>query len=223
MQRKDLIKDVKIVEPPIHELNKKSSGLKKSCFFSCSFIIFLIIGLLLGLKIYIGAGPKTVTIVPFNYPLEQIPLYNQEKITKMTFISGTYKSRRVELAAIFPKIIMLPFLINNGDDSSAKEKHTFKNFFQTMVMPITDKRDNFKIEWENIDRGFASFIDYYQKDLEKSNFKIDAYAEGQDFKKIDFYRDDGFSGTIYAENKNGQKNKTNYAFLVLNMPQLENK
>lgn len=224
MRRKDLIKDVEIVAPPIYELNKKSSGLKRSCFIGCSFLLLLFFGLLIGLKFYLGTGPKTVTIVPLNFPLEDIPIYDKEKIVKMTFISGEYKSRRVELAAIFPKLVLLPFLTNDSQNElQTGEKISLKNIFQTLITPISDKKDNFKIEWENIDNNFNNFINYYKKDLEKQNFIISAYAEGPNYKKIEFNRPDGYSGIIYAENKSTQKNKTTYAFLVLNMPSLEKK
>lgn len=223
MRRKDLIKDVEIVEPPIHELNKKSSGLKRSCFVGCSFILFLFIGLLIGLKFYIGAGPKTVTVIPINFPLEDIPIYNKDKVTDMTFISGEYKSRRVELAAIFPKIVLLPFLFGADSEElkTPDNKLDVRNLFQTITSPVTDKKDNFKIEWNDVDNNFTTFINYYRKDLERHNFTIDAYAEGGDYKKIDFSRSDGYTGTIYAETKSGQKNKTTYAFLILNMPAVE--
>ena len=220
MRRKDLIKDVEIVEPPIHELNKKSSGLKRSCFVGCSFILLFFIGLLIGLKFYVGSGPKTVTVVPINFPLEDIPIYNKDKITDMTFISGEYKSRRVELAAIFPKIVLLPFLFGaDGEElKTSDKKMDVKNLFQTIASPVTDKKDNLKIEWSEVDNNFNTFINYYRRDLERRNFVIDSYAEGTDYRKINFSRADGYTGTIYAENKGGQKNKTTYAFLILNMP-----
>ncbi len=219
MRRRDLIKDVKIVAPPIHELNKNSSSLRRSCFVGCSFIFLLILGLLIGLKFYLGSGPKTVTIVPLNFPLEDIPIYNKDKITDMTFISGEYKSRRIELAAIFPKVVLMPFLFGaDNEDLKSEEKTNFKNLFQTITAPVTDKKDNFKIEWKDIDNNFNTFINYYRKDLEHHGFIIDAYAESNEYKKIEFSRPDGYSGTFYAESKDSQKNKTTYAFLMLNMP-----
>ncbi len=222
MRRKDLIQDVKIVEPPIIELNKGSSGLKKSCFFSCGFIFLILLGLLIGIKFYIGIGPKTVTVIPQNFPLDEIPLYHKEKIDKMTFISGKYKSRRVELAALLPKIVMIPFLSGNDETSvQTKEKVNFKTFFQTLITPITDKKDNFKIEWKDVDNGYNTFINYYRNELQRSGFIIDATGEGTNYRKIDFSRSDGYTGTIYTENTTDEKNKTSYAFLMLNMPSLE--
>ncbi len=224
MKRKDLIKDVKIVDPPIYELNKKSSGLKRSCFFGCSFIFLIIFGLLIGLKFYLGSGPKTVTVIPLNFPLEDIPVHNKEKIVRMTFISGEYKNRRMEIAAIFPKLVLLPLWLNSEhNQEQTEEKISFKNLFQTLTTPVSDKNDNFKIEWEDIENNLNSFLNYYQKELERKNFIINSYAEGNDYKKIEFVRNDGYTGTIYAENKSNQKNKVTYAFLVLNMPPLENK
>ncbi|HRY36375.1 MAG TPA: hypothetical protein P5230_00630 [Candidatus Magasanikbacteria bacterium] len=222
MRRKDLIKDVKIVEPPIHELNKGSHGLRKSCFFGCSFFLLLIIGLLIGVKFYIGSGPKTVTVLPLNFPLEDIPIYNKDKVTDMTFISGEYKSRRVELAAIFPKIVLLPFLFG-GDNSEIdqNEKTDFKNLFQTIAAPVTDKKDNFKLEWQDVDNNYNTFVNYYKNELQRRGFVIDASSDGAEYKKIDFSRHDGYAGTIYAENKSDQRNKTTYAFLMLNMPPLK--
>jgi hypothetical protein len=219
MRRKDLIKDVKIVEPPIHELHKGSSVLMRSCFLGCGFFFVLIIGLLIGLRFYIGSGLKTVTVLPPNFPLEEIPLYNKDKINNMTFISGESKSRRVELAAIFPKIIMIPFILEEEKNTTiTKEKNNFKDLFETITTPVTDKKDNFKIEWQNIDNSYVNFINTYQNELRKNKFIIDATGEGPDYKKIDFSRNDGYAGTIYAENKSDQKNKITYSFLMLNMP-----
>lgn len=222
MRRNDLIKDVKIVEPPILELNKGSSGLKRSCFFSCGFIFLLILGLLIGIKFYIGIGPRAVTVVPQNFPLEEIPLYHKEKIDKMTFISGKYKSRRVEMAAILPKIAMLPFLSEDNESSpQTKEKINFKSFFQTLITPITDNKDNFKIEWKDADVSYNNFITTYQNELQRKGFVIDSTSEGTNYRKIDFSRSDGYTGTIYTENKLGEKTGTTYAFLMLNMPPLK--
>ncbi|MDO9509797.1 MAG: hypothetical protein Q7J14_00750 [Candidatus Magasanikbacteria bacterium] len=219
MKRTDLIKDVEIVEPPIHELNKKSSGLKRSCFVGCVFIFLIILGLLIGLKFYLGSGPSTVSVIPLNFPLEDISIYNKDKITDMTFIPGKYKSRRVELAAIFPKVVLLPFLFNaENEELQTKENNSFKNLFQTIITPISNKKDNFKIEWADIDNNFNTFVSYYRKDLENHGFIVDAYTESNQYRKIDFSRPDGYSGTVYAENKSEQKNKTTYAFLMLNMP-----
>jgi len=222
MRRKDLIKDVQIVEPPIHELNKGSFGLKKSCFVGCGFLLLFLTGLLIGVKIYIGSGPKKVTALPLNFPLEDIPIYNKDKVVDMTLISGEYKSRRMELAAILPKIILLPFLLGGNDEEiSEHEKPNLKNLFQTIATPITDKKDNFKMEWKDVDNNYNTFINYYKNELQRHGFSIDTSSDGANFKKIDFSRNDGYTGTIYAENQSDARNKTSYAFLILNMPPLK--
>ena len=120
---------------------------------------------------------------------------------------------------IFPNIIIISFIKKKKKNTTiTKEKNNFKDLFETITTPVTDKKDNFKIEWQNIDNSYVNFINTYQNELRKNKFIIDATGEGPDYKKIYFSRNDVYAGTIYAENKSDQKNKITYSFLMLNMP-----
>ena len=82
--------DIEIVEPPLGELTKTHSH-KRACFTGCGCIVFLIITIIIGLKIYIGPGPQTLQKVPTNFPTD-IPIYDRNNIEEITFISGQYKN-----------------------------------------------------------------------------------------------------------------------------------
>jgi len=93
--RRDVIKNVKIVEPPLEEFTRKYStfsAIKRTCLGGCGCFVFLVIAIYIVVKFFLGVGPQTIKIVPENFP-KDIPVYDKENIETMTFISGKYKNR----------------------------------------------------------------------------------------------------------------------------------
>ena len=138
--------NIEIVEPPIEELTKKRSW-KGACFTSCALLFLLLIGAVVGIKIYVGAGPESLKTVPPNFPAD-ILIYDKDNIDSITYISARYKERGLGMATILPKLILSPIFYNsqNGDSIG-----TLKNLWNAMSAPTTNHTDSVQIEWKNVE------------------------------------------------------------------------
>lgn len=222
----DLIKDVKIIEPPIRELTKKKFNFITACLSGCGCLFLIIIGASIGLKIYIGQGPQILKTLPNNFP-DDISIYDQYNIDRITFISGKYKSRSIGTASLLPKIILSPLFnsLMDGDinrDSAENLATTSKkalvyNFWRLITTPVSDNRDTIQIEWRDIQVEPIFMISFYKNKLKEKKFKINTESESAIFKQFTFSRKDGFSGTVYVQYPEGAP-KIDYAFLIVNIP-----
>ena len=217
--KRNLIDNVKIIEPPIEEITKKRSGFKKTCFTGCGCLVFFLILVIVGIRVSMGPGPKTIKELPENFPKE-IPVYDQDNVEKIIFISGKYKNRGIEIAAFFPKIILSPLLLtlDNQDTSTGKQGY-LKDVWKVVSTPVGDSRDTVRIEWGHIDASPNFIINYYKTELKKINFTIEVESEGGGIKQFSFKRDDGISGSFYTENKDEETTGTNIVILTLNLNQ----
>jgi len=217
--KRNLIDNVKIIEPPIEEITKKRSGFKKTCFTGCGCLVFFLILVIVGIRVSMGPGPKTIKELPENFPKE-IPVYDQDNVEKIIFISGKYKNRGIEIAAFFPKIILSPLLLtlNNQDTGTSKQSY-LRNVWKVVSTPVGDSRDTVRIEWGHIDADPNFIINYYKTELKKINFTIEVESEGSGIKQFSFKRDDGISGSFYTENKDTETMGTNIVILTLNLNQ----
>ncbi|PIT88278.1 MAG: hypothetical protein COU29_03355 [Candidatus Magasanikbacteria bacterium CG10_big_fil_rev_8_21_14_0_10_36_32] len=220
---KDLIKDVQIVEPPMRELTKKKFGFAAACMSSCGFFILIIIGLVVGLKIYIGQGPQRLKTLPESFP-QDISLYDEYNVDGITFISGKYKSRSIGIASLIPKIVLSPLFYslkneqNTGEQiPSTTKKFNVYNFWRLVTTPVSDNRDTIQIEWRDVQAEPSFLISFYKNKLRDKHFKIETESEGKLFKQFTFSRNDGIDGTVYTQHPENSK-KINYAFLIVNIP-----
>lgn len=214
--RKDLIEAVEIVEPPIGELSKERSSLKRTCLTGCGCVVFLVAAAVIGLRLFVGAGPSTSKTLPENFP-KNIPIYEKDAIEQITFISGRYKDRSVEIAAIFPKVILSPILIslNRQNATSSSPNDTF---WKIVTTPVGDTRDTIQIEWRNIDAEPSFVASYYHKELSKRGYTAsDEVVAGNDYS-FNFTSDYGVSGAFYATSNAEDHPGTDYAALTVNIP-----
>ena len=218
--RRDIIKDVEIIEPPLEEMTKKYStfsSIKRSCLGGCGcFIIFIII-IVVAFKMFLGAGPQEIKTVPPNFPID-VPVYDEENIDRITFVSGQYKNRSVEVAAIFPKLILSPLLsVVEKDEVTApkNEKESAKNIWKIISSPVSDKRNMVKIEWKNLPAEFNFVYNYYKNELTKSGYTIDAISASQTEKQFSFSQGEN-TGSFYVKIIDQNQTNTEYASLIIN-------
>lgn len=217
--RRDIIKDVKIKEPPLEELTRKYStysNIKRSCLTGCGCLIFLLIALIIILKFALGVGPQQITAVPANFPAD-IPIYDRENITDITFISGKYKNRVIEIAAIFPKLILSPLIsVLDKDmvDNQSGKKSTFKNMWKIINSPVSDQRDVIKIRWENLTAEPNFIYTYYQTEFKKKGYGIEAESQGQTEQQFSFSKQTT-AGSFYLK-MDSEKTNTILANLIVN-------
>ncbi|MFA7653543.1 MAG: hypothetical protein WCX97_00675 [Candidatus Magasanikbacteria bacterium] len=213
------IENIEIVEPPIQELTKKRNGFFRACLLSFFLMILIIIGIIAGLRISMGPGPKNIRSLPVNFPVD-IPIYDKDNIEGITFISGKYKSRGMEIAAFFPKLILTPLLIKldpEQNQSTSTNKKSFRDFWKILTMPVGDSRDTVQIEWRDVDTSPGFLISYYKNELKKKDFIIDSESDAKNYKQITFSRPDELSGTLYVGWLLDNKYRVSYMALTLNV------
>lgn len=224
IMRRPVIDNVEIIEPPLEELNKKRSGFSKACFTGCAFIIILIIGAIIFFRLFAGPGPQTLVRVPGNFP-KDILVYDPDNIERITYISGKYKNRSIEMAALFPKVILSPLLLaldRNKDlspETAPSQKNTsLKNLWKIITTPVGDHRDTIQIEWRNMDADPAFVVDHYKNELQKRAFIIEVESSGQGVEQFSFSREtDDLTGSLYIQTDN-KGSGTDYAMLTVNLP-----
>ncbi len=217
--RRDL-NNVEIVEPPIGELTKKYSAfsaIKRACLTGCGCLVFLIIGIIIFIRLAMGSGPETLNTVPQNFPTD-IPVYDTDSIEKITFISGKYKNRGIEIAAFFPKIILSPLLISLDKDSQnpadPNKLTSVTNLWKIISTPVSDHRDTVQIEWRGLNADPFFIVGYYKTELRKESYKIDVESEGKNVQQFSFSKGD-VTGSMYVQGAPGQG--AEYAVLTVNL------
>ncbi len=220
--RRNILDNVKIVEPPLEELVKGRSGWKRSCAAGCGCVVVLLIGAVIFVRVFTGPGPQTLKTAPPNFP-KDIEIYDAENMEKITFISGRYKNRSIEIAALFPKVILSPLLLALNKDTEATTStakgEVLKNIWKIISTPVGDHRDTVQIEWRELDAEPSFVISYYKTELGKKGFTIDVESSGQGVRQFSFSRAvDGVSGSLYAKGDEENRPGTDYAILTVNLP-----
>lgn len=217
IMERDLTEGVQIIEPPLEELTKKNSGFKKACLSSCFTAIMVIVLIIVGLKLYVGRGPRQINQLPANYPMS-IEVYDEYNLEKIYFISAKNKSRSLRLAGLFTKITVSPALISIESPSSENIPDTWEakalDLWQFMQMPIGDNTDTIKMEWKDIASKPETMISFYKNKLEKSGFKITESQNNQEMQ-LDFTNNTNVNGLILVK-KGADAEKIPYALLVVN-------
>lgn len=215
------INNVEIVEPPIGELTKKYSAfssIKRTCLTGCGCLLIVIIGIIIFLRLALGSGPETLKRVPDNFP-QDIPVYDQDNTERITFISGKYKNRGIEIAAFIPKVILSPlFLTLNKNNETANDSDklaSVKNLWQIISSPVSDHRDTVQIEWKNLDADPIFITNYYKNELYKNDYKIDVESEGKGIRQFSFSKQD-ITGSIYIQ-ADEERSGTDYMVLTVNL------
>jgi hypothetical protein len=216
--RDDLIRNVEIVDPPIGELTKGRGGFKRGCFIGCFSIFIFIIAGIIALRFAAGKGPETLTAVPNNFP-KAIPVYDKDAIERITFISGKYKSRGVEIAALFPKLILSPIFLAMDKKSATSDDGgaVAQKMWQLITRPVSDAHDTIQIQWLNMDAEPTFVISYYKNELLKQRYTIEEETVGRTSKQIVFSGPDGTTGTLQADGDEENKPGTDYALLTVNL------
>lgn len=213
------IETVEIVEPPIGELTKKHGGLKRGCFTGCGCIIFFIIAVVVAFRLFIGTGPQTLKKLPENFPAD-VPVYDRDNIDTITYISGTYKSRSMEIAGLFPKFILSPVLLTLDGNTTDKTQPrtngaTLEQLWKLITTPVGDNRDTIHVEWNTISAEPTFVISYYRTELRKQGYSTsDAGADGDTLT----FEKGLVTGTLIVHKSTTDTSGLVYSALTINYP-----
>lgn len=202
------IDNIEIKEPPIEELGKKHSCLKRTCATSCGCVLLIIIISLIILKLTLGPKTKELKDLPPSFA-EQIPLYDVEGIEKIQITKGNERNRGAEYIAFIPKLFISPVVLvldkgNTFIQSSQVVSHTtqdkiqgsWNKFVLFMKAPVADHRDVYMVEW-NLLEADATFIEeYYRNELERNDFGTGVTDKTQNIRHFTFSKP-GIDGVVY--------------------------
>lgn len=218
------IDKIEIQEPPIEELKKQRSCAKRACTTSCGCLLLLVISAILILKFTAGPKTKELKKVPENWPSE-IPIYDQDNISKIIFISGKDRGRAMEYMALGPKLILSPaFLVLEKrfpvkeeltDGRLQTDKSMWENFVRIMKEPVADHRDKIQIEWTELPAE-PKFVDaFYQDALKKFGFNINVSQSSDTVHQFAFVKGQT-EGVLYVTD-NDEKSGTDFVSLTVNI------
>ena len=221
------IDHVEIQEPPLQEIQKKRSCLRRSCLTGCAGIIFFLIIATLFLRFFVISQPKELKILPTDFP-SAIPLYDKDAIKRITFISGKQKSRTTELVAVLAEMTLSPILslldpekqfsprLDDKGNIIPVKRASWKKLARVLTSSQADRRDVIHIEWTELDAEPKFLEEYFGSGFKKEGFivTIPSYATSA--------RQFGFSnslsaGTVYIEDNN-TKTGTDYLSLTVSLP-----
>lgn len=219
--------NIVIQEPPIQELIKRKSCLKRGCLTGCGFIVIILIASVAILKFASTPKIKKLKQVPENFP-QAVPVYDKDEINKITLTYGKNRSKAVEIAASLPKKILLPSIkaLYERYYPSALDKNSEKNqrakwydLAQILKEKNSDRRDTVKIEWNPLPAEPKFIQQFYTQELEKNGFEVSEPSNTERTRKFTFQKAE-IEGVLYIEDE--PKNPgTDYFSLTIMSPPAE--
>ncbi|MBU0661079.1 hypothetical protein KKG22_02765 [Patescibacteria group bacterium] len=206
---------VTIQAPPIQELSKQRSCIKRSCTTGCGCLVFVFIGLFIFLQLLSRPNIKNLKELP--EPIEKIlPLYDKSNIDRIEYIQGGKKHQTIERLAVIPKFILSPIvllleknIIDNDNPPSA-----WKRFTTFMDEPVTDQRDTYTIEWSRLPAEPSFILQFYIDALEKQSFVLQQPITSQ--QQYIFIKDN-MQSIIYIRD-NAKEQGTDYFSIIFYSP-----
>jgi hypothetical protein len=214
---------IEIIEPPIQELTKKPSILRRLAFLGCGGIVMLAIGFVLAIKILLGPGPQSFHTVPEDFPKE-VPVYDKANIDTIDFTPGRYEARAAQLADIFPSSILKPFIKNfRGIGTDGDQRMTARNRAQKMWAFFTSPDDTFTdtyvIEWQGISTDPDFVYRYYKTELRKAGFTLTDESATTPVRYQHFTNSRGLDGAVEIERATEGGALTHLLLTVYSTPQ----
>ena len=205
------IDTVEIKEPPLQELNKKRSCLKRSCLTGCGCILIFLIACLIILKIASSPTTKELKTLPPTIS-NTVPIYDEKNIDSILFTSGADRGKAIELAAYVPKLVLMPFIV------VLEQRYRAPDAILSLIQePVADHRDLYSITWKNLDAGPKFVQDFYRGELTKRGYTLETSTETSEIKQFTFKNTKDIEGAIYIKDI-PDKNGTDTVVLSLQMP-----
>lgn len=182
---------VAIQAPPLQEIRKKRSCLRRGCFSGCGCFFIVFILSLVFVNIITHPRPKKLDAVPAHIA-DIIPIYDKDTIQHISFLSRTQQGRIVETAAIIPKIILSPILLplEKYTNLDRQERQlTIQNVFSFVQEPVSDYQDMVTIVWKDLPAEPNFIYEYYHTELLQRNMRVVRLVETRSKKELSFQTD----------------------------------
>lgn len=193
---------VTIQQPPIKELGKKRSCIKRTCTTGCFFILLFIVGIFLLVKFVSAPRSKQMKNIPEIIKTSTV-LYDAENIDELRYIPGRNQHSLIETIALLPKVLLSPVVLNL-DKKVNSDNTNWQAFARYIKEPITDTRDSYELYWSELPATQRFVFDYYEQGLLQTGYSVEVST---DRKSIRFSKEH-ISGTIRVEGDETQQAST---------------
>lgn len=212
--------DVVIEEPAIQKLSHKTSCLKKTCFNACGCLVLVLIGSFIFLRMIASPNEQNLKTIPETLKT-QIPLYDTESLQKITFAAGKEKQNKIGLLVFLPKLIISPFVVHFPEKFLATESFsntsTKKEILYTfMRAPITEAKDSYTLEWENLTAEPDFIYNFYKDEMEKKKFTTQYDQSTEDLHQLLFSSTSSMAA-VRIEDKKNIKNGTDRVIMNISI------
>jgi hypothetical protein len=164
--------DVIIQAPPIQELKKKQSCLKRSCFSSCGCLAIVFLLFFGFVQLLSRPKPTIHTEVPETIA-SFFPIYDRDAITSITVLTSKQQGRLLQFATVIPKVILSPILLLSDQytqrTSTTTPRLTYDDIITLSQEQIHTYPDIVTITWEELPADPTFIFEYYQTELRKKN------------------------------------------------------
>lgn len=164
---------VVIQEPPVQQLNKRRSCLRRTCAtgFGCLFI-FVVTSVLV-LQFLSSPREKEVKDLPTTVATI-VPIYESDAVEHIRFVPGSEKSKGLRTVAYIPKLVVAPIAAALDANTTLTSSPTsywsrMKTFIDT---PITDTRDTYIIQWKELAADEEFVFDFYRRNFVSKGFTL---------------------------------------------------
>jgi hypothetical protein len=167
---------------------------------------------------------RELKTVPANWP-EDISIYDQDNISKISFISGKERGRATEYIAYGPKLILSPVFLVLEEKFPVRENpeggrlHTnetyWESFVRIMKEPVADHRDKVQIEWTDLPAEPRFIYNYYKDELQMESFEINQSQNDEAIRQFAFNRNQT-EGVLYVSD-DAERAGTDFVSLTVNI------
>ncbi|HBB38514.1 MAG: hypothetical protein UV82_C0011G0056 [Candidatus Magasanikbacteria bacterium GW2011_GWD2_43_18] len=205
--------DIQIQGPPIDEIQKRSSCLKRSCGTLLGIIIVLLLILSFLIHTIVRPRIKHLAILPTDIPKE-IPIYDAQNLDVISYIDGGQRAQAIELLAFVPKAILSPLIlaIENADEAAGAETESlWESFIRILGTPVADHRNILSVEWTELQAAPSFIHSYYRTALTQAGY-TETDEHTADSTRFENERE-GTTVTVDIQDNGNAQDGTDYAIL----------
>lgn len=171
------LEPITIQEPPLNELKKNHSCIKRTCTTGCGCIVLFLVGSLLLLKMIATPAEKELKPLP-DLIKTAIPLYDTESIVKTTLIPARENQKLLNALAIIPKATIGPLFLSLDEYvPDNQQKQSWKAIQGYLEESAVETRDFYTITWQELSANPRFIADHYEKELQKAGFTVEKIAK----------------------------------------------
>lgn len=201
--------NIEIQEPPLQELNKKRSCVKRSCATGCGCLAIVILAIALLVKLAANPPQKELSLPPPSFPAD-IPVYDKDAIHGVVLVSGKSRSRWSQ-----PAFSLLEKGIGRaasfaGSGSAARE------WLEAVGASLEDRRDSIRVEWKDLTAEPGFVERFYKNELAKSGYAV-SDIKGADPRIVFSFQKDAVDGTLVIVD-NPDRRGTDDMTIVIRVP-----